>query len=71
MKIVDFIDILEVQTILNGLAEDFDALKTTLRAQVDVLTLRDVRKVRHSSHTLPRTGPSPQYWPLHLPGPSL
>ena len=43
MKINDFIDILEVQTILNGLPEEFDALKTTLRAQVDMLTLRDIR----------------------------
>ena len=44
MEINKFIDLLEVQTILSGLSEDFDALKTTLRAQVDVMSLRDIRE---------------------------
>ena len=67
MKIIEFIDMLEVQTMLNGLPEDFDALKTNLRAQGDLLTLRDIRDRIISEDTAIRQ----QYKPSSLSASAL
>ena len=42
MKIGDLIKLLEIQTILNGLNDEYDSLRITLRSQIDNLSLNEI-----------------------------
>ena len=43
MKIGDLIKLLEIQTILNGLNDEYDSLRITLRSQIDNLSLNEIK----------------------------